>query len=400
MKKKLQFLKNAIKTWVKDNKKKINETKTSIQYKLIEVDKIIDQGGGNAEVLNHRASLMKDLNDIKSIDVMDLSQKAKVRWSIEGDENSKYFHGILNCKRSQLAIRGILSEGDWIVDPKRAEDLERPISYDEIKKAVWDCGKNKSPGPDGFTFEFFRKYWNIVDQDIIEVVLEFFASGTFPPGCNSAFIALIPKTHDAKNVNDFHPKIKAMIFKVDFEKAFDSIRWDYLDDVLKSFGFGDKWRSWISGCPISAMDSVLINGSPTSQFQFQKGYFPGEMCREGEGEKEKRKGGKGRGKGRKGRKGRRTEGKEGRKGERRKRKEGKGRGKRRERGEEKGKEGTPPGEGKGRRRGSEGGKKRKGRGRGTGKKEREEKGRTEAVKGWKKGKEKEREKGGEQEGNV
>ncbi|GJR30216.1 hypothetical protein Tco_1106448 [Tanacetum coccineum] len=40
-------------------------------------------------------------------------------------------------------------------------ELEAPISRDEIRKAVWDCGENKSPGPDGFTFEFFRKFWNI-----------------------------------------------------------------------------------------------------------------------------------------------------------------------------------------------------------------------------------------------
>ena len=55
---------------------------------------------------------------------------------------------------------------------------------------------------------------------------------------------------------------------VDFEKAFDSARWDYLDDVLKSFGFSEKWRSWISCCLVSTMGSVLINGSPTSEFQF------------------------------------------------------------------------------------------------------------------------------------
>nr|GFA45456.1 RNA-directed DNA polymerase, eukaryota [Tanacetum cinerariifolium] len=40
-------------------------------------------------------------------------------------------------------------------------------------------------------------------------------------------------------------KKQAMIFKVDFAKAYDSIRWDYLDDVLNSFGFGTKWRDWI-----------------------------------------------------------------------------------------------------------------------------------------------------------
>ncbi|GKB53613.1 hypothetical protein Tco_0904366 [Tanacetum coccineum] len=51
-----------------------------------------------------------------------------------------------------------------------------------------------------------------------------------------------------------------MIFKVDFEKAFDSVRCDYLDDVLKSFGFGNKWHGWIRGCLNSAMGSILVNG--------------------------------------------------------------------------------------------------------------------------------------------
>ncbi|GJQ94912.1 RNA-directed DNA polymerase, eukaryota [Tanacetum coccineum] len=68
-----------------------------------------------------------------------------------------------------------------------------------------------------------------------------------------------------------HKKFKAMVFKVDFEKALDSIRWDYLEDVLKKFGFGDKWCGWINGCLKSAMGSVLVNGSPTSEFQFYKG---------------------------------------------------------------------------------------------------------------------------------
>ncbi|GJW10106.1 hypothetical protein Tco_1575933 [Tanacetum coccineum] len=49
-------------------------------------------------------------------------------------------------------------------------------------------------------------------------------------------------------------KQQAMIFKVDFAKAYDSVRWDYLDDVLISFGFGPKWRSWIRGRgPLSSL---------------------------------------------------------------------------------------------------------------------------------------------------
>ena len=43
-----------------------------------------------------------------------------------------------------------------------------------------------------------------------------------------------------------------MVFKVDFEKAFDSLRWDFLDLVMEKLGFGLKWRSWIQGCLCNA----------------------------------------------------------------------------------------------------------------------------------------------------
>ncbi|GJV85346.1 RNA-directed DNA polymerase, eukaryota [Tanacetum coccineum] len=69
---------------------------------------------------------------------------------------------------------------------------------------------------------------------------------------------------------------QAMIFKVDFEKAYDSVRWDYLDDVLNKFGFGSKWRKWIRNCLVSSKGSILVNGSPTSEFYFRKGLKQGD----------------------------------------------------------------------------------------------------------------------------
>ncbi|GKF73405.1 hypothetical protein Tco_0219737, partial [Tanacetum coccineum] len=181
---------------------------------------------------------------------MDFVQKAKVRWAIEGDENSKYFHGIINKKRSNLAIRGVFVDGTWCTDPilvKKAfkdhyearfnkptkarlklsfsfpnrlstdqvTDLERHVSHDEIRLAVWDCGVNKSPGPDGFTFEFFRKFWKVIGPDFCEAVEHFFKQGSFSKGCNSSFIALIPKVLDAKFVNDYRPiSLIGCIYKV------------------------------------------------------------------------------------------------------------------------------------------------------------------------------------------
>ncbi|GJX06753.1 RNA-directed DNA polymerase, eukaryota, reverse transcriptase zinc-binding domain protein [Tanacetum coccineum] len=68
-------------------------------------------------------------------------------------------------------------------------------------------------------------------------------------------------------------KKQTMIFKVDFEKAYDSVRWDYLDDILNKFGFGVKWRGWISNCLLSSKGSVIVNGSPTKEFQFHRGQW-------------------------------------------------------------------------------------------------------------------------------
>ncbi|GKC25601.1 hypothetical protein Tco_1027751 [Tanacetum coccineum] len=84
-------------------------------------------------------------------------------------------------------------------------DMESDITHDEIKKAVWDCGSDKSPDPDGFTFGFCRRYWTFIASNVVAVVNYFFQHGQFPKGGNSSFIALIPKTQEAKMVKDFPP---------------------------------------------------------------------------------------------------------------------------------------------------------------------------------------------------
>ncbi|XP_071712529.1 uncharacterized mitochondrial protein AtMg01250-like [Rutidosis leptorrhynchoides] len=71
-------------------------------------------------------------------------------------------------------------------------------------------------------------------------------------------------------------KRKGFLFKVDFEKAFDSINWGFMMDVMELMGFGLRWHNWIFSCLSSDSISILINSSPTKEFRLQKGVCQGD----------------------------------------------------------------------------------------------------------------------------
>nr|GEU55925.1 hypothetical protein [Tanacetum cinerariifolium] len=94
------------KVWVEETITRLHERKKNIKLKLSDVDKIIDQGKGNEEVVNSRSILLKELQDLSSLDATEISQKPKVRWSIEGDETQT--SGLkINFHKSKLMRFGV-----------------------------------------------------------------------------------------------------------------------------------------------------------------------------------------------------------------------------------------------------------------------------------------------------
>ena len=71
-------------------------------------------------------------------------------------------------------------------------------------------------------------------------------------------------------------KKELMLFKVDFEKAYDSVDWGYLDAVMHKMAFPVLWRKWIKKCVSTVTTSILVNGSPTDEFPFQRGLRQGD----------------------------------------------------------------------------------------------------------------------------
>nr|GEV64506.1 RNA-directed DNA polymerase, eukaryota [Tanacetum cinerariifolium] len=192
-----------------------------LKGELQAVDGDIDNGNGSDEVVSKRTEIINSMLRLNKIKAPESAQKAKIKWSVEGDENSK--------KRTDIRA-SIDMNFPKVLSSVQKEELECDVSKEELKRAVWDCGMDKSPGPDGFTFGFFSKFWSTIENDVYEAVTYFFTNGVIPKGYNSPFIALIPKTPGANMVKYFRPI--SLIGCINLSPSVNLSHMFYADDAV------------------------------------------------------------------------------------------------------------------------------------------------------------------------
>ncbi|GJR42636.1 RNA-directed DNA polymerase, eukaryota, reverse transcriptase zinc-binding domain protein [Tanacetum coccineum] len=211
-KNKLKGLKGHLRSWCSGHLKSQILSKQDLLEKLKVIDHLIDLGIATSSDIEDRNQLKSKIYDIDKKEMADMAQKAKIKWSIKGDENSKYYHGILNKKRYSLAIKGIKHEGMWITEASQLLALRLARVVDtvvSVEQTVFIKGHQILDGP-------------LLVNELVDWYKK--------------------------------KKKKMMILKINFEKAFDSISWDYLDNI----------------------SLVLINGSPTQEFMLHRGLQQGD----------------------------------------------------------------------------------------------------------------------------
>lgn len=85
------------------------------------------------------------------------------------------------------------------------EKLMKEVSEEDVKNVLFAMAKDKSPGPDGYTTEFYKSVWHIIGKDFTIAIQSFFIMGFLPKMINSTILPLIPKRKEEKEMKDYRP---------------------------------------------------------------------------------------------------------------------------------------------------------------------------------------------------
>jgi hypothetical protein len=169
-------------------------------------------------------------------------QKAREDWIKLGDRNTKFFHTKTVIRRKRNKIHGLhLPNGIWctddtmlceeahnyfknlfcsqslcdddmgslppapLLDEEACQALLQQVTKEEVTQALNQMHPFKAPGSDGFQGIFFKQYWHIVGDDVVDLISTAFETGSFPPALSETLIALIPKVDCPKNFKEFRP---------------------------------------------------------------------------------------------------------------------------------------------------------------------------------------------------
>ena len=247
------------------------------------------------------------------------------------------FWGELYSAKQKELNPGVIEtylEGLPKISETQLGNLEKELTLEECEKALYTMVDGKAPGEDGLTAAFYKKHWKSCRVGFMKMVNQAYKEGGFPVEMNTGVLRLLPKPNkDLLQAASWRPiclqgvdikivakalatrlkealndvihedqvgfragkyigetlqfimdlideaekqSLQGFILSLDIEKAFDSVEWPYLDEVLVQFGFGEKFRKWMKVLRKDSCLKNLNNGWASKTVQISRGVRQGD----------------------------------------------------------------------------------------------------------------------------
>lgn len=211
--------------------------------------------------------------------------------------------------------------------------LTETIDKGEIKEVIMSSKENSAPGPNGFGASFFKEFWPMIKGDLEAMFLDMGRGELDLKRLNYGVITLVLKLKEANTIKQYRPicllnveykcftklltnrlvavakkiigknqtgfikgrnilevvvvlhevlhelrisKGRGLILKIDFEKAYDRVRWDFLEQVMVGKKFLGKWIGWVMNTIKGGQVCINVNGERSKYFSTFRGLRQGD----------------------------------------------------------------------------------------------------------------------------
>jgi len=362
---------------IKYGKKKKRETINTEKYleqRLRDIEEEIDQYDNEANFAAEKESIINKLKSIDNYRTEGLILRTKSTWYEEGERSNKYFLRLLSrnviktnmnklCTDSGIITnqqeilqkqaefyQGLYSDKvnktesemstylDNVITPSISEQdrvlCSGIITYEECEKTLMMMKNNKTPGNDGLTVEFYKKFWKEIGSLLVETFNLSYECGQLSNSQRQAIIVLIDKGKDRTLLKNWRPisllnvdykllsktiaerlkrvlpniihtdqvgfikgrnivdnirslldlleytksyNLPGILINIDFEKAFDSVSWKFIEVVMQEkFKFDAAFIEWIKVLYNGACSCILNNGFTSKYFPLHRGVRQGD----------------------------------------------------------------------------------------------------------------------------
>ncbi|KAH0712676.1 hypothetical protein KY289_008635 [Solanum tuberosum] len=223
-----------------------------------------------SELFTIERDLKKDLEKWSGVEESIVKQKSKTKWLQLGDGNTAYLYANLKSRQAQNRIKHLSTAQGNIV--QKTLDIEKeikefyvgllgvqqqalivPIAKEEIHAALLSIDDQRAPGCDGFNALFFKKAWPIIGDEVLTRRMQNVMNSLVDQS-QSAFV---PGRVISDNITLSHELVKGYsrkgisarcMLKIDKRKAYDSVEWPYLEQILNCLQFPTMFVRWIMAC--------------------------------------------------------------------------------------------------------------------------------------------------------